>query len=238
MMKRSVLKLGLVLPVLVLCISVLTTTALAQSVTQPLFIYGYVTVNGAATSGVSVSAGGSSTTTGSSGYYQLSPSVANGSSVTVTANYQGHQQSKSVTQNMQPRAEADFAITYAVPSATTTPTSPPSSGGNGGSGLGGGGIPATGSAGYASHDAPTPAANNTTSNTVTATIAPTVAPTVVPTIAPTATPTTAATSIPTATIVASQLSGLNDSFDWWIAALLGALAVIVGSLYYFIMRKH
>jgi hypothetical protein len=123
MKKRSVLRLAAVLPVLILCFSVLTTTAFAAGI--PLPIYGHVTVNGEHIQGVTVSAGGSSTTTDSGGFYQLTPSVENGSSVTVTANYQGHTTAQSATQhNNQGSVQIDLAITYTTttPTPTATPT--------------------------------------------------------------------------------------------------------------------
>ncbi|WP_424358643.1 carboxypeptidase-like regulatory domain-containing protein [Methanocella sp. MCL-LM] len=120
---------------------------------MPLFISGHVTVNGQAVQGASVSAGNSHTTTDGSGFYQLSPSVANGSGITVTASYDGHQQSSSVTQNMQGSATADFAITYstatptptpaptATPTATPAPTPAPTSAPSGGGGTSGVTVP-------------------------------------------------------------------------------------------------
>ncbi len=72
--------------------------------------------------GVSISAGNSHTTTGSNGFYQISPSVENGSQVTVTADYQGHTQSRSVTQNNQVNERLDFDITYSDPSPSCSPS--------------------------------------------------------------------------------------------------------------------
>ena len=124
-MKKTILRLAAVLPALLICTVLLSSAAYAQGV--PLFISGHVTVNGAAAQGASVSAGGSHATTDGSGYYQLTPSVSNGSGVTVTADYQGHQQSSSVTQSMQGSATVDFSITYstATPTPAPTPTSTP-----------------------------------------------------------------------------------------------------------------
>ena len=217
------------MPVLVLCISVLTTTALAQS--APLYISGHVTVNGEAAAGVSVSAGSSHSTTDSSGFYQLSPSVSNGSGVTVTANYQGHQQSKTVTQNMQGGTTADLAITYSTATATPHPsTSSPSSGGNGGSG---GNVGSAGSLGYVTiTPLPMPEANDSNSDMAAVTITPTVTPTIMPTATPTPTP------VPTPTATAVPVSGQDSSFPWWLVALLGALGVIVVAAYFLLLRKH
>src|SRR5271157_5901164 len=98
MTKGSVLRLATVFPVLIiLCISILSTTAYAAP--MPLFISGHVTVNGVETQGVTVNGGSSTATTDASRYYQIWPSLDNGTSVTVTANEgSGHTQSGSVKQ--------------------------------------------------------------------------------------------------------------------------------------------
>lgn len=119
-MKNTMFRLAAVLPALIICAVLLTSAAYAQSV--PLFISGHVTVNGQAVQGASVSAGNSHTTTDGSGFYQLTPSIANGSDITVTASYAGHQQSGSATQNMQGSATVDLAITYSTATPTPAPT--------------------------------------------------------------------------------------------------------------------
>ena len=122
-MKKTIPRLAAVLPALLICTVLLSSAAYAQGV--PLFISGHVTVNGAAAQGASVSAGSSHATTDGSGYYQLTPAVTNGASVTVIADYQGHQQSSSVTQSMQGSATVDFSITYSTATPTPAPTPTP-----------------------------------------------------------------------------------------------------------------
>lgn len=162
----SVIKVLAIVPVMVLCICMLTQAAFAQGV--PLVIMGHVTVNGVSMAGVTVSAGASSKTTDASGNYQLSPMIANGSSVTVTANYNGHTQSTTVTQHMQGAETVNFAITY----STETPN-------NGGSTITTGTITPT----------PVPQTNNSTSGSGTVSITPTPTPTLTPTPTPVPTPT-------------------------------------------------
>ena len=119
MKRTSILKLAVVLPALILCVCALTAAAFA--VGMPLTIIGHVTVNGTAMGGVSVSAGDSHASTDDSGYYQIVPSVDNGSSVTVTADYQGHTASGTATQQGQDNVTVDLSITY----TTSTPTPVP-----------------------------------------------------------------------------------------------------------------
>lgn len=125
MKKGSITKLLTVLPVLLICLCVLTPTAYSDSAI-PLPIYGHVKVNGVFTSSVTITAGGSNANTDGNGYYQISPSVVNGSDVTVTADYQGHKQSKTVTQHRQGNVQLDFDITYSTPSPSTSPSNSPS----------------------------------------------------------------------------------------------------------------
>ena len=120
--KEFAFKLAVLLPVLIISIGLLTTTAFALG--SPLVIYGYVTVNGTPTSGVTVNDGayGDVVSTGNSGYYQLGPSVSNGSSVTVTATHEGYTALGHVTQSNQGYVELDLSISMPVATPTSTPT--------------------------------------------------------------------------------------------------------------------
>ncbi len=227
-----------------ICLSAVVSFALST----PVGVYGHVTVNGAATSGVAVSlSGGQSTSTDGSGFYQFG--INSGSSYTVTASYNGHSASKSFTANGDTQVDLNIAYTTSTPTATPSPSSSPTTppGGNGGSsgnvgssgssGGSNGNVGSTGSRGYATvTPTPLPETDNSITNASAAAIAPTVAPTIAPTVLPTSTPTP--TPVPTPTATAVPVSGLNDSFPWWIVALLGALGVIVVAAYFFLMRRH
>jgi len=122
--KSLAIRLAILLPVLVISIGLLTTTAFASGV--PLPIYGTVTVNGVPTGGVAVTDNyGENTVTASNGYYQLSPNVPTGSAAMVTATYYGYTASGNVTQNDQGMVELNLALTVPAPVASfsATPTS-------------------------------------------------------------------------------------------------------------------
>lgn len=87
----------------------------------PTTVAGTVTVNGVATNGVSVSGGGGSDTTHDGGKYTFS--VTPDKPITITATYQGHSASATVTVKSGDMMVKDLSINYQI--ATPTPTASP-----------------------------------------------------------------------------------------------------------------
>jgi len=182
--KGSVFRLSVLSTLLIICAGLLVPSAFASGV--PLAVYGYVTVNGAPMAGVMISANDTITSTNSTGFYEISPSVVTGSDVTVTAVYQGHSASGTITQNDQGFVELNLSIM----APGSSPSTGPSGQGTGGSSGSSGGSGSSGSSGTVTATvmpSPVPTANSKTT-VISSTHTP-VPVTPTPTIAPSGTST-------------------------------------------------
>ena len=114
--KNYVLKLLTVIPAVLICLVLLVMPVVA--VDPPMPIYGYLTINGQPTGGIWITDGISNTYSQSDGYYQLTPSVRNGSPITITADCNGNKFSQTLVQNIaQGRFRLDIPLVF-----TPTPT--------------------------------------------------------------------------------------------------------------------
>jgi hypothetical protein len=105
-------------------LSLIPSIALSGDKDPGCTIYGNVYVNNNPTAGITVNGGGQQATTDGSGLYQFRYTVPIGTSITLTANYNGHTASDTFTVPDSPSVKKDLYIMIETP--TTSPTPSPS----------------------------------------------------------------------------------------------------------------